>query len=198
MADKQTVLVEAISTGVHNKLTPELQALATNIAKISVTQNATLARLEVLETALNTGAPTAKRAVRTGGTAGAGTAAAKKSSSTKSGSKKPAGSDPSKVTNALLYFRYAMANDLCGFRELYATEENIDSIRHDESFIKKEKEKEKDESGYYSSVGHALWRITLTDEQKAEIRTQFGLWKEDAAREGAEPQLEEEEEEAAE
>ena len=183
MADKQTALVESIALGVHAKQAPEFKALTEGIAKLTVTCNALLARVETLESAVNSGGTTAKRAVRTG-------AAAKKGAAAKAGgAKKPAGSDASKVTNALLYFRHAMANDLDDSRATHGTDENLGEAEKDATVSKKDRAK--DETGYFSAVGAYLWKTVLTDEQKDEVRAQFTAWKEQAARDDAEPQLEE-------
>ena len=183
MADKQTALVESIAQGVHAKQAAEFKAIAEAVAKLTVTCNATLARLETLESAAASGGATAKRAVRSG-------AAAKKGGAAKAGgAKKPTGSDASKVTNALLYFRHAMANDLDDSRATHGTEENLGEAEKDATVSKKDRTK--DESGYFSAVGAYLWKTVLTDEQKNEVRAQFTAWKEQAARDDAEPQLEE-------
>jgi hypothetical protein len=182
MADKQTALVAAIAQGVKAEITPDFAKLATEIAKLSVTQNAVLARLEVLESAVSTGGPAAKRTVRT-------TAAAKGGAKKTAAKKGAAGDDKSKVTNALLYFRYAMANDLDDSQALFGSEENLDEAEKDATVAKRDKDKEP--SGYWSAVGAALWKTVLTDDQKEDIRAQFASWKEQVARDDQDGQLEE-------
>lgn len=174
MADKQTALVESIALGVHAKQAPDFKALTEGIAKIMVTSNALLARVETLESAVNSGGTTAKRAVRTG--------AVRTGAAAKAGGAK-------KVTNALLYFRHVMANDLNDWRATYGTEENLGEAEKDATVSKQDRAK--DEAGYFSAVGAYLWKTVLTDEQKDEIRTQFTARKEQTDRDDAKPQLEE-------
>lgn len=184
MADKQQALVNSIADGVHAKMTADIGKLTEQIAKLQVTSNAVLARLETLESTVNSGGTTAKRAVRTGG---ATKGAAAKKTTAKKGA---AGDDKSKVTNALLYFRYSMANNLDDSQDTYGTEENL--LEADKDATVQKRDKDKDPSGYWSAVGAALWKSVLTDEQKDEIRTLFNAWKEQAARDDADDQLEEE------
>jgi len=183
MADKQQALVNSIADGVHAKLAPEIAKLSEQIAKLTVNGNATLARLETLESAVTSGGTTAKRAVRTGA-AGKGKAPAKGGAKGKAGA-----NDVDKVTNALLYCRYMLANDLDNAQATYGTEENLLEAEKDATVSKRDKDK--DPAGYWSAVGAALWKTVLTDEQKEEIRAQFNAWKEGNARDGAEPQLDE-------
>lgn len=179
MADKQTALVEYISLGVHAKLAPEFKSLAEGLAKLAVALNAALARLTTLEATIDSGGTTAKRAV------------AKKGAAAKAGgAKKPAGrSDDSRVTNGKLYFRHAMANDLDDSRATYGTDENLAEAEKDATVSKTDRSK--DEAWYFSVVGAYLWKAVLTDGQKDEVRAQYTAWKEQAARDDAEPQLEE-------
>ena len=78
-------------------------------------------------------------------------------------------------------------------REIYATEEVLAKAKNDSGVAKKDPAK--DEIGYYSAVGAYLWKHVLTDQQQDEVRAQFNAWKEQATREAAEPQLEEDGEE---
>lgn len=181
MADKQAALVDAIATGVKDKMSPEFKALADTLAKLTVTNNASLARLEVVESMLASGTTTAKKAVRTG-------AAASKKGATV-GKKAAAGFEESKVKNTLLYFRHAMANNLDGLRDIYGTEENLAEAESDSSVSKKDRNK--DEAGYFSAVGHFLWKATLTDEQKAEVKTLFTTWQAQNKQNEDQPQLDE-------
>jgi hypothetical protein len=184
MADKQTALVNSIADGVHAKMLPELTKLAEQIAKLTVSGNATLARLETLEATMASGGSAPKRTVRTGAATGAAKGGAKKPVG-----KKAAGSDTDKVTNALLFCRYMLANDLDSAQEVYGTEENLLEAEKDSTVAKRDKDK--DPNGYWSAVGAALWKTVLSDEQKDEIRAQYNAWKEGNTRDGAEPQLDE-------
>lgn len=182
MDNKQAVLVEMLAKGVQDKQASEFARLAEEMAKLTVTCNTILARVEMLDAAAPAGAAP-KRAIRTGG--------AKKDAAAKpGGAKKPAGSDTSRVTNALLYFRYALGNNLEETRETFCSAESLAEAEADPTVAKKDQTK--DESGYYSAVGAFLWKKVLTDDQKEEVRSQFLAWKEQITREGAEPQLEEE------
>lgn len=178
-ASKQQALVDSIATGVQTKLEPSLSSLTQQMAKLLVTANTIIARIETLESAAGSGTG-AKRAVRTGGAA---KTAAKKTAG------KKAGTDVDKVTNALLYCRYIMANDVDDAQATYGTEENLAEVETDALVSKRDKVK--DPENYWSAVGAALWKTVLTDDQKEEIRTQFVAWKENLQREGADPQLEE-------
>lgn len=185
-AAKQQLLVESIAAGVQTKLMPvlsehgdQLKQLTQQLAKLHVTSNSIVARIETLESAVASGTG-AKRAVRAGGAA---KTAAKKPAG------KKAGGDVDKVTNALLYCRYIMAYDIDEARATYGTDENVREVEND-SLVSK-RDKVKDPENYWSAVGAALWKTVLIDEQKEEIRTQFTAWKENLQREGADPQLEE-------
>jgi hypothetical protein len=176
-ADKQTALVEAISANVASKL-------AESFAKLTVSVNSILARIETMEAANaikagGEGGVAAKRAVRTGTVAKGGK---------KAGGAKKAAGDVTKVTNTLLYMRYGMANDLFGLRELYGTEEILAEAESDPAVSKKNRAQ--DESGYFGEVGKYIWR-KLSEQQKEEMRVQYVAWKEQTARDEAEPQLEE-------
>ena len=186
MADKQTALVNSIADGVHKQLSPEFAKMTELLARQAVSLAALLARVELLESTINAGATGAKKTVRTAGAAAGGKAGAKKAVA----GKKAAGSETERVTNALLAFRYFMANNINDAQEIYGTEENLIQAESDTTVGKRDKEK--DPAGYWSAVGAALWKTVLTDEQKDEIRTQFTAWKEDNARDDAEPQLDEE------
>jgi hypothetical protein len=179
MAEKQSQLIDSISTGVHNKLASEFKALSDQNAKLAVTINALLARVATLEEAVNSGT-SVKRTVRTAG-------AVKKVSVTVA-KQKNANDDRPRVTNSLLYFRYLMAHDIDGAREEYGTEENLLETKSDPTVAKRDSVK--DEVNYWSAVGNAIWKLVLSDEQKSTIRVQHNAWKEDAARNEAEPQLE--------
>jgi hypothetical protein len=81
-----------------------------------------------------------------------------------------------------------MANDLFGLRELYGTEEILAEAESDPAVSKKNRAQ--DESGYFGEVGKYIWR-KLSEQQKEEMRVQYVAWKEQTARDEAEPQLEE-------
>lgn len=175
--DKQAVLVAAIASGVKTDLTPEFKELSIAYAKLQVTLNSINARLEMLEAAVNAGGCAPKRNVRPGGARGA----------TKAVGANPADA-ASRVTNALLYFRYAMGNDLDDSRATFGTEENMATAEGEATVGKKDKNK--DEYGYWSAVGAALWKAVLSDGQKEEIRNAYKAWGEESKREAAAPQLE--------
>jgi hypothetical protein len=181
MAEKQQALVNAIADGVHAKTAPELAKLAEQVARMMVSVNGVLARLEVIESTVTAGgAP--KRATRAGGAkAGAKKAAAKKGT---------AGDDKSKVTNALLYYRYSLANDLDDARATYGTDENIAEAEKDGTVQKRDIEK--DPHGYWSAVGAALWKSVLSEEDKETIRASYTAWKEQALSDENGDQLNEE------
>jgi hypothetical protein len=80
-----------------------------------------------------------------------------------------------KVTNALLCFRFIMANDLGNARETYGTEENLLEAGKDTTVQKRSKDKDTDPAPYWSAVGGALWRSVLSDEEKQRIRTQYRI-----------------------
>jgi hypothetical protein len=96
-----------------------------------------------------------------------------------------------KVTNALLFFRYALKNNLEGFRETYADDDAIETVAGVDQVAKKDRTK--DEADYFSAVGAALWK-NLPDDTRKEVRTRFDAWKQDQSRENDPAPLEEEEE----
>jgi hypothetical protein len=189
MADnKQAALIDAISKGVTAAQAPTLEKVLSQLAQIQVSVNAATARIAVLEDALGSGAGAAKRQVRAAG------GAKKPAGKPAGGAKKPAG-DPSKVSNALLFFRYAMGpGNLEGFRDTYATDENVADAKENATVAKQNEAKDPD--AFYSAVAHYLWTSKLADDEKEQIRSQFGQWKDESAREAADPPLEEEEADA--
>jgi hypothetical protein len=189
-ASKQTQLANEIAGSVHSALSSEFEKLGANNAQLTVLVQQVLARLEMLETTTGV-AP--KRAVR-----GAGPAGAKKTAGAAAGGSKKtaAGSEVKKVTNALLFFRYALGHDLEDMRETYVTDEVCLEAEKDDSMAKKDRKK--DEYGYYSTLGAYLWKNGLTDDDKKTVRAAYGTWKESAAREDGEQQLEEDGEPAEE
>jgi hypothetical protein len=174
-ADKQAQLSKCIAEATANELAPEFKFLGEKLEECTTSLKNVIARLEVLEAAAP--ADGAKRAVRTGG-------AAKKTAT------KAAASPGSKVSNALLYFRFAMHEDLDGYRELYGTEDNLAGAAQDSTVQKQNREK--DEGAYFSAVGLYLWKNgALTDDDKATVRAHFGAWKEQQARGDDDGQLDE-------
>ena len=182
MTDKQGQLTNAIADAVAERLRGELSALSLLASKVLLSTNAALARMETIEACVNSGGVAAKRNIR---------AAPKKGGAAKADNSKKAAAedDASKVTNALLFLRWALAQDFGGMRATYATEEVLAEAKNDPGVAKKDPTK--DERSYYSVIGAYLWKHVFTDAQKEEVRTQFNAWKEQAAREAAEPQLEE-------
>lgn len=178
-ADKANALITNITAAVRADLDADLKKIAEQLAKVLVSENAILARLEMIETASGSGAAP-KRGVRAS-PAKAG-AAGKKATPKKSGDEK------SRVTNGLLYFRYAMAHDLDDYRATYGTPENVAEAENDPSVQKKDVNKNPED--YWSTVGNVLWKSLLSDDDKDAIRTQYNSWKEQGAREDAEDPLE--------
>jgi hypothetical protein len=187
MADKQTVLADAIAVRCHKELTPEMAKIGEQLAKLAVSNNAIIARLETLEGAVSSGGAASKRAVRTGAGAAAKPAGAKKAG-------KKAADDPSKVTNALLFCRWELEHDLNDAREAYGTEENLLKVSGEKTVSTREADKDKSDAAlgeYWSAVGNALWKSVLTEGDKKEIRGRYATWKEELARESAAPALDE-------
>jgi hypothetical protein len=188
MTDKQTAdaaranaLAKSIADATKAELASEFAKIAEQSAKLAVSVNAVLTRLETLESAVSSGAAP-KRGVRAG--------PAKSGAGKKPAAKKGAGDDRSKVTNSLLYFRYAMSHDLDDAQLTYGTPENVEEAEKDPMVQKRDKVK--DPEGYWSAVAAALWKSTLSDDDKDTIRAQFNTWKEQATRDDADEPLEEE------
>ena len=174
--------MSAIADGVHNRQSEEFAELTKQIAQLSVTSNTILARLELLDAASGSVAP--KRSVRS---------ASSKAAPAKSGAKKTTASPVSKITNALLFFRYIMAQDLDGARATYGGEADGYAVIPDEVLANAAVSKHAADSvEQWSSAGSVIWSSILSVEQKAEIRAQFANWKNSAERDAAEPQLSEE------
>jgi len=83
-----------------------------------------------------------------------------------------------------------MAQDIYGIRAEFATDENLAEADQDAGVAKVDKTKE---DLYYSAVGAYLWKNTLTDAQKDEMRAKFNDWKGENIRAEADEPLEEEE-----
>lgn len=167
---KHNALAEAIAKVCAEKVNPLFAAIQVELGSIR-------AKLDMMDSVTPP-----KRATRT-----AAKPAGVKGAGAKAGSK----SVEEKVTNALLFFRYALKNDLEGFREVYADDNAIETVATADTVSKKDRSK--DEGDYFSAVGAALWK-TLSDEKRKEIRTRFEGWKQDQSRENDPAPLEEEEE----
>jgi DNA polymerase III epsilon subunit-like protein len=191
MSDKQAALVDSIKVGVASMITPELKKIAEEGAKNSVALAAIIARLDLLESMLAGGvaAPPPKRAVRAaaGPAAAAGKPASAKGCAAKKGSATPS------ITNAMLWFRVAMRDNLDSVRDRWGTEDNIRQAMEDlaDTAVSK-KDRVKDEAGFFTTFGQYVWKNILETPEKEEVRQLFNAYKEALTREGAEPQLEEE------
>lgn len=163
--------------------------LMKELIRLSVTCEAIKARLDALDQATGSlGNVETKRAVRTSQAGAAHGSVAAPGSARKAASKSQGGD--AKVTNALLYFRHAMANDLGDIRASYGSEENLREAEEKDKAVGK-KNKTADPEGYYSAVAAYLWRQrVITDADKESIRAHYNTWKEQSARSAAQPQLE--------
>ncbi len=177
-ASKQDLLANCIADAVKAKLDADLKAISVQNTALLVTINAINARLTTLENGISAGGTQAKRQTRTA-------AGGAKKPAPAAGDKKGAAN----VTNALLFFRRAMAENIYDIRSEYATEENMAEADADPSVAKVDKTKE---GLYYSAAGAFLWKTVLTDQQKDEMRNKFKDWQTEQARENAEEPLEEE------
>jgi len=174
MSNKQTELVTAIANGVDKRLEQRFDALVAQNAKLTATLNSVLARLATVEDLVSSGAG-AKRQVRSAGA---------KAGGSKAGGKK--GTEESRVTNALLFFRYIMKKNMDDVRDEF--KEHLETVEGDSGVQKQDVVK--DEAAYWSAVGKAIWTAVLSDEQKTAFRVQHKAWLEENARKAAEPQLE--------
>ena len=172
--NSQAVLVGAICAGVSKSLAETFAEMSAQRAKDSVTLNTILARLEGLS-ADGVGLD-AKRAVRT---------AAGAKAPTKAKAKGKADDGVSKVTNAMLFMRHCLANDLDGFRQTYAGQ--IEDVRLHEK-VQKVNEAA-NPVGWWNAVGSLVW-TDLSDALKNEVRAAHVAWKESAARDNADAPLE--------
>lgn len=181
-ADKQQALVNSISDGVASKVAPEFAKVSEELAKVMVAVNACNARLAQLESTVGNSAAGSKGVARGGLKKPIGG----KKPPAKGKSGEP---DASKVTNSLLYFRYAMQMNIDDAQDIYGTEENLLEAEKDSAVGKRDKIK--DPNGYWSTVGNFLWKAVLSEEQKAEVRTNYTAWKENAERDGGDAPLDE-------
>lgn len=178
---KQDQLVASIKDGVVKAIEPTLAELIELNTRNSVTLNAILARLAVIEELVSAGT-VPKKAVRS-------TTASVKKGAAKADASKVI-DDKSKVTNALLFLRWALKYDYHDSRTNYATPEIMAESESETTVSKYNKDTQERE--YYGALGSHIWRKLFSDDQKAEIRTQFNAWKEYNGREEAAPQLEQE------
>jgi hypothetical protein len=142
------------------------------------------ARLEMLEAGLGSNV---KRTVHTAAPRAAipkgnGKAPAKKAADTV---------DYTKITNVLLFFKHAMGLDVENIREVYATESLLAIAEADPTVMKKKNE-DPDSPAYWSAVANVLWKSSLNDASKNEVRTRFSRWKEAMKRLEDNPDLQEE------
>jgi hypothetical protein len=183
---KQGALVSLIANAVHAVHADDRAANAKGFAEMSVLLHAICARLETLE-ATRAPPPDGKRGVCVGG---GGAPPGGKSGKGGKASKDAAGS-AARVSNGLLYFRYALAHNLEDIREVYGTDENLNEAAADPAVAKQDRAK--DEAAYFSAVGAYLWKSVLSEDQKTEMRNQFAAWKAQRVRDDTEPSLQEEE-----
>jgi hypothetical protein len=164
-------------------------SLMVMITQLTVTCEAIKARLDALDQATGTISNVeTKRAVRTSQAGAAHSVVAAPGGARKAASKGQGGD--AKVTNALLYFRHAMARDLGDIRASYGSEENLREAEEKDKAAGK-KNKALDPEGYYSAVAAYLWRQrVITDADKESIRAHYNAWKEQSTRSAAQPQLE--------
>ena len=167
---KHTALATAIAEVCYAKTAPQLNSILAELVTLR-------ARLEVLET-INPPKRNTRVSAKPAGAKPGGVKGAKKS-------------NEEKVTNALLFFRYALKNDLPGFREAYADENAIVSATASKPDVIGKKDRVKDEPEFYSAVGGVIWKDIGPDIQK-EIRTRFDEWRNNLDRANEPAPLEEE------
>ena len=177
---KHAALADAIALACSMKINPQLAALTATVAALE-------AKVTVFEQIAAGSVTPAKRTTR-----------ATKPASTKGGAAKSGNkTEEEKVTNALLFFRYAMKNDYENFRETYANEDAIATVAGEAAVAKKDAIKEKDPGDYYSTVGAALWK-KMAETDRAGIRALYIAWSQAQTRENDATPLEEEAEADAE
>ena len=170
---KHAALADAIALTCSLKINPKIAGLEAAVAALS-------AKLDILEQLLAGSSTPAKRTTR-----------ATKPASTKGAAKSGNKTDEEKVTNALLFFRYALKNDHTDFREKYADEDAISTVDTEPAVVKKSAIKDKDPGDYYSTVGASLWK-KMPEEKRAEIRAVYDDWKIQQTRDNDAAPLEEE------
>lgn len=178
-ADKQTALVDAISTGVANKV-------ADSLANLTLGVNTIIARVDAMEAAIallkagGEGEVVLKRPVRNGPSVAKG---GKKAG----GAKNPEGVKKN-ISNTQLYVCHGVIEDCFGMREAFCSEDQLAEIEKDPSMAKKNRAE--DERAYFSAVGRCIW-AKLEKPKREELRAQYVAWKEQISREEARrPQLE--------
>ena len=134
----------------------------------------------MLETTFTANGTAAKRAVKGAGKGPAGAKAAKKPVSD---------DDPmAKVTNSALFFRYNMINDIDGAREQWGTEDRLADAASDATVAKRKN----GEPEWWGAVGTYIWRHSLNDEEKKEVKAAFDAMKEARTRDNTDAPLNEE------
>lgn len=169
--------IDLITKSIEKLLEPIIE----NYTKLFVTCTAISARMETLEQALNSGNIASKRAVRTTATKNVNKSNPKIMGGT--------GSDPSKVTNAMLYFRHLYYYDRENVRSIYITPEKIEELKNNPQANKVSREE--DENQYFSNMSGEVWK-SLHDDIRAKFRNQYKNWHEENIRNKANPPLEEE------
>ena len=92
--------------------------------------------------------------------------------------------DPAKVTNAMLWFKYALAKDVDGLREEMAkTLRLMEGCTQLEVFAEAKKINREDvdlcaslEAMYYCELGRAVWRI-MGPLEKDRVKAKFEAWR---------------------
>lgn len=173
---KESQIVKSVTDGVVDairKILKEHETVQTDTsANLEVTITAILSRLDTLELNLS-GSKRAPAERKTG---------AAKAPGGKGKGKAAGGDARDKVKNAMLYARWAFANDE-EFRTEYLTDD-AQGVLDGQDFKTKVGEE------LYLAQGQALWKSHWTPEQKEEIRQKYNAWTQDRTREAAEPQLE--------
>jgi len=175
MADtKHQQLVNSIANGVIASIKPLIESQKTEssaeFANILTILGSIQARLDVIGTEGG-----AKRAPRGERKTGAAAPAAP-------GSKEKSTED--KVANAMLYARWAMANDP-DFRKRYRDAGAIAVIQADEKTMKLAE----GSTERYHAEGSLLWRQYFTEAKKKAVKDEFGRWKETRSKNALEAPL---------
>ena len=161
-----------IATGVAVKLTPALNELKELVTKLTVTVGGIAARVMIIETTISSGKTT--RPTRTAdGKSRAGT---------------PVAAGKPKLTNAMLFCRYAYGQNLNNIRNTL-TPELLAAAAVDPAVMKKPIEA--DETAHYTAIGLFVWKSFKSDAEKEHIRTLHREYNEAALRDAAAPQLNE-------
>ena len=169
-SSKQQQLVDSLIEGIASLLMPELTDIKTQLASLAanktVMDSAVLARVEVLEFGGGS-----KRPPRTERKTG------KTARKSNTGASQPHSGKPTnpwdKVKNAMLFFRRKFTED--EYRTRYFTPEAVESVEANATCRKKTKDSE----DYFLAAGQCVWKNNLTEDQKGEVRQDFGRWKEE-------------------